>query len=117
MREPGVVDGDELLRQGKLNLVDLAGSENIGRSGATDMRAREAGNINVSLLALGRVINSLTMNAQHIPYRFYTKNKNNFFRESKLTRILQDSLGGKTITTIIATLSPSSSNHEVNFFY
>jgi kinesin family protein 11 len=61
------------------------------------------GNINASLLALGRVINALTMNAPHIPYR-----------ESKLTRILQDSLGGKTITTIIATISPASSNFEVN---
>ncbi|KAL7079708.1 hypothetical protein ACQ4LE_001321 [Meloidogyne hapla] len=101
IREPGLVNGEELLRQGKLNLVDLAGSENIGRSGATNMRAREAGNINTSLLALGRVINALTMGASHIPYR-----------ESKLTRILQDSLGGKTITTIIATISPASSNFE-----
>uniref|UniRef100_A0A914GYD2 Kinesin motor domain-containing protein n=1 Tax=Globodera rostochiensis TaxID=31243 RepID=A0A914GYD2_GLORO len=101
IREPGLINGEELLRQGKLNLVDLAGSENIGRSGATDKRAREAGNINASLLALGRVINALTTSAPHIPYR-----------ESKLTRILQDSLGGKTITTIIATLSPASSNFE-----
>ncbi|CAK5073981.1 unnamed protein product [Meloidogyne enterolobii] len=93
IREPGLVDGEELLRQGKLNLVDLAGSENIARSGATDIRAREA--------ALGRVINALTMGSSHIPYR-----------ESKLTRILQDSLGGKTITTIIATISPASSNFE-----
>jgi len=62
-------DGEELLRQGKINLVDLAGSENIGRSGATDKRAREAGNINVSLLSLGRVITALTANAPHIPYR------------------------------------------------
>lgn len=99
--------------------MDLAGSENIGRSGATDIRAREAGiffvflvlfifikkgNINTSLLALGRVINALTMGASHIPYR-----------ESKLTRILQDSLGGKTITTIIATISPASSNFEVYY--
>ena len=44
IRESGLVNGEELLRQGKLNLVDLAGSENIGRSGATDKRAREAGN-------------------------------------------------------------------------
>ena len=43
MRETGLVKGEELLRQGKFNLVDLAGSENIGRSGATDKRAREAG--------------------------------------------------------------------------
>jgi hypothetical protein len=45
--------GEEVLRIGKLNLVDLAGSENIGRSGAVDKRAREAGNINQSLLTLG----------------------------------------------------------------
>uniref|UniRef100_A0A914PJT1 Kinesin-like protein n=1 Tax=Panagrolaimus davidi TaxID=227884 RepID=A0A914PJT1_9BILA len=90
-----------LLKTGKLHLVDLAGSESIGRSGAVAARAREAGNINQSLLTLGRVINALTTNASHIPYR-----------ESKLTRILQDSLGGKTITTIIATLSPSSTNFE-----
>uniref|UniRef100_A0A1I7Z7K2 Kinesin-like protein n=1 Tax=Steinernema glaseri TaxID=37863 RepID=A0A1I7Z7K2_9BILA len=95
------VNGEELLKQGKLHLVDLAGSENVGKSGAVDKRAREAGNINQSLLTLGRVITSLTSNAQHIPYR-----------ESKLTRILQDSLGGRTITTLIATLSPAQSNFE-----
>ncbi|CAO4361282.1 unnamed protein product [Caenorhabditis nigoni] len=93
--------GEELVKQGKLNLVDLAGSENIGRSGAQGNRAKEAGSINQSLLTLGRVIRSLTTNAQHIPYR-----------ESKLTRLLQDSLGGSTITSLIATLSPSSSNFE-----
>jgi kinesin family protein 11 len=99
-----------LLRVGKLNLVDLAGSENVARSGAVQGRAREAGRINVSLLALGRVINLLSSknnnnnngnnngnDQQHIPYR-----------ESKLTRLLQDSLGGNTKTTIIATISPTS---------
>ncbi|CAB3408682.1 unnamed protein product [Caenorhabditis bovis] len=94
-------NGEELVKQGKLNLVDLAGSENIGRSGAQGNRAKEAGSINQSLLTLGRVIRSLTTNAQHIPYR-----------ESKLTRLLQDSLGGSTITSLIATLSPASSNFE-----
>lgn len=83
--------------------VDLAGSENIGRSGAVDRRAREAGNINQSLLTLGRVITALVERAPHIPYR-----------ESKLTRILQDSLGGRTKTSIIATVSPASMNLEVN---
>lgn len=63
------VEGDDMLKIGKLNLVDLAGSENIGRSGAVDMRAREAGNINESLLALGRVITALVDRAPHIPYR------------------------------------------------
>lgn len=95
------LDGEELVKIGKLNLVDLAGSENIGRSGAVDKRAREAGNINQSLLTLGRVITALVEKRPHIPYR-----------ESKLTRILQDSLGGKTKTSIIATVSPSSSNLE-----
>lgn len=61
--------GDDLLKVGKFNLVDLAGSENIGRSGAENKRAREAGMINQSLLTLGRVINALVDNAQHIPYR------------------------------------------------
>ncbi|KAI9065177.1 kinesin-domain-containing protein [Trametes sanguinea] len=93
--------GDGLLRVGKLNLVDLAGSENIGRSGAENKRAREAGMINQSLLTLGRVINALVDGSPHVPYR-----------ESKLTRLLQDSLGGRTKTCIIATISPARSNLE-----
>ncbi|XP_033757276.1 kinesin-like protein KIF11-A [Pecten maximus] len=93
------IDGEELLKTGKLYLVDLAGSENIGRSGAVDKRAREAGSINQSLLTLGRVITSLVEHAPHIPYR-----------ESKLTRLLQDSLGGRTKTSIIATISPAACN-------
>jgi len=92
----GSIEGEELLKIGKLNLVDLAGSENIGRSGAQDKRAREAGNINQSLLTLGRVITALVEKRPHIPYR-----------ESKLTRLLQDSLGGRTKTSIIATISPA----------
>eukprot|EP00092_Neocalanus_flemingeri_P020555 GFUD01022268.1.p1 GENE.GFUD01022268.1~~GFUD01022268.1.p1 ORF type:complete len:1112 (-),score=327.91 GFUD01022268.1:215-3550(-) len=95
------VEGEEVLRIGKLNLVDLAGSENVGRSGAMDKRAREAGNINQSLLTLGRVITCLVERAPHIPYR-----------ESKLTRLLQDSLGGRTKTSIIATISPAGINLE-----
>ncbi|KAF3787285.1 kinesin-related protein [Nymphaea thermarum] len=89
-------EGEELIKCGKLNLVDLAGSENISRSGAREGRAREAGEINKSLLTLGRVINSLVEHSGHVPYR-----------ESKLTRLLRDSLGGKTKTCIIATISPS----------
>ncbi|XP_020277289.1 kinesin-like protein KIN-5A [Asparagus officinalis] len=89
-------EGEEMIKSGKLNLVDLAGSENILRSGARDGRAREAGEINKSLLTLGRVINALVEHSGHIPYR-----------DSKLTRLLRDSLGGKTKTCIIATISPS----------
>ncbi|XP_066910744.1 kinesin-like protein KIF11 [Clytia hemisphaerica] len=95
------INGEEFLKTGKLNLVDLAGSENIGRSGAMEKRAREAGNINQSLLTLGRVITALVENAPHVPYR-----------ESKLTRLLKDSLGGRTKTSIIATISPASCNLE-----
>ncbi|WWC90417.1 uncharacterized protein L201_005352 [Kwoniella dendrophila CBS 6074] len=93
--------GEDMLRIGKFNLVDLAGSEAIGRSGATDKRAREAGMINQSLLTLGRVISALVEKGSHIPYR-----------ESKLTRLLQDSLGGRTKTCIVATVSPTRSNME-----
>ena len=63
------MEGEELLKTGKLNLVDLAGSENIGRSGAVEKRAREAGNINQSLLTLGRVITALVEHGRHVPYR------------------------------------------------
>ncbi|KAI4535489.1 hypothetical protein MG293_014715 [Ovis ammon polii] len=61
-------DGEELVKTGKLNLVDLAGSENSGRSGAVGKRAREAGNINQSLLTLGKVITALVERAPHVPY-------------------------------------------------
>ena len=94
-------DGEDYISAGKLNLVDLAGSENIQRSGAENKRAAEAGLINKSLLTLGRVINALVDRGSHIPYR-----------ESKLTRLLQDSLGGRTKTCIIATVSPARSNLE-----
>ncbi|KAI4256564.1 MAG: hypothetical protein L6R42_006144, partial [Xanthoria sp. 1 TBL-2021] len=94
-------NGEDFISAGKLNLVDLAGSENIQRSGAENKRAAEAGLINKSLLTLGRVINALVERGSHIPYR-----------ESKLTRLLQDSLGGRTKTCIIATVSPAKSNLE-----
>ncbi|KAK4184481.1 putative kinesin-like protein bimC [Podospora australis] len=94
-------NGEDYLMAGKLNLVDLAGSENIQRSGAENKRAAEAGLINKSLLTLGRVINALVDRSAHIPYR-----------ESKLTRLLQDSLGGRTKTCIIATVSPAKVNLE-----
>ncbi|KAI9733056.1 MAG: kinesin motor protein cin8 [Cirrosporium novae-zelandiae] len=94
-------NGEDFVSAGKLNLVDLAGSENVERSGATHKRAAEAGLINKSLLTLGRVINALVDKGSHIPYR-----------ESKLTRLLQDSLGGRTKTCIIATVSPAKSNLE-----
>jgi kinesin family protein 11 len=92
------LNGEDIIRTGRLHLVDLAGSECIGKSGATNARAKEAGKINLSLLSLGRVISALVEHKTHIPYR-----------ESKLTRLLQESLGGKAKTVIIATVSPSIS--------
>ena len=94
-------DGEEFVRCGKLNLVDLAGSENISRSGAKEKRAKEAGEINKSLVALGRVITALVDKSAHVPYR-----------DSKLTRLLRDALGGRCKTCIIATVSPASHSVE-----
>eukprot|EP01006_Ploeotia_vitrea_P055360 TRINITY_DN67989_c1_g1_i1.p1 TRINITY_DN67989_c1_g1~~TRINITY_DN67989_c1_g1_i1.p1 ORF type:complete len:793 (+),score=133.31 TRINITY_DN67989_c1_g1_i1:372-2750(+) len=93
--------GEDFWKIGKLNLVDLAGSENIRRSGAGGVRQEEAGKINQSLLSLAKVITSLVGGDSHIPYR-----------ESKLTRLLSDALGGKTKTCVIATISPASENFE-----
>lgn len=95
--------GTPAYRVSKMNLVDLAGSEDINKSGAVNERAREAGSINQSLLTLGKVINSLSEGKEprHIPYR-----------ESKLTRLLQGSIGGKTKTALIATISPAKINAQ-----
>ena len=91
---------DYMGKTGKLYLVDLAGSEKVGKTGAAGKRLDEAKNINKSLTALGHVINSLTDGkSTHIPYR-----------DSKLTRVLQDSLGGNSKTSLIVTCSPSPYN-------
>ena len=85
---------------GKLYLVDLAGSEKVSKTGAEGQVLDEAKNINKSLSALGNVISALADgNKSHIPYR-----------DSKLTRILQESLGGNSRTTIIICCSPASFN-------
>ncbi|BGP48766.1 hypothetical protein JCM10450v2_004642 [Rhodotorula kratochvilovae] len=87
-------------KTGSLFLVDLAGSEKIGKTGATGQTLEEAKKINKSLSALGMVINALTDGkSSHIPYR-----------DSKLTRILQESLGGNSRTTLIINCSPSLYN-------
>ncbi|KAK0161534.1 hypothetical protein PV327_009993 [Microctonus hyperodae] len=83
----------------KFHFVDLAGSERLKRTGATGERAKEGISINCGLLALGNVISALgdkTKKAFHVPYR-----------DSKLTRLLQDSLGGNSQTCMIACVSPS----------
>merc|ERR1719160_1493154 len=89
----------------KLNLVDLAGSERQKGTGASGQTLKEGANINKSLSALGNVINALVECANgkkvFIPYR-----------NSKLTRVLQESLGGNSLCTMLATLSPAACNYE-----
>ncbi len=95
-------DRGEHIRVGKLNLVDLAGSERQSKTGATGDRLKEATKINLSLSALGNVISALIDGkSQHIPYR-----------DSKLTRILQDSLGGNTKTVMCANAGPAEYNYD-----
>ncbi|KAG2498997.1 hypothetical protein HYH03_003183 [Edaphochlamys debaryana] len=90
------------IRVGKLNLVDLAGSERQSKTGATGDRLKEATKINLSLSALGNVISALVEGkGGHVPYR-----------DSKLTRLLQDSLGGNTKTTMCANMGPADWNYD-----
>ena len=90
------VKGKKQFKNGKLNMVDLAGSERVKLSGASGKHLDESRRINKSLSALGNVINALTdPKTKHIPYR-----------DSKLTRLLQNSLGGNCKTSMIAMISP-----------
>lgn len=92
------IDGST--KEGKLNLADLAGSEKVGKTGATGDTLEEAKKINQSLSALGNCINALTKSKKgHVPYR-----------DSKLTHILRESLGGNSKTTLIIACSPHSFN-------
>lgn len=114
------VNKDRVIRVGKLNLVDLAGSERQRKTNSFGQRQRESIKINLSLSALGNVINSLmkihsdkqqscksaggttkSITQQHTPYR-----------DSKLTRLLQDSLGGNAKTLMIASIGPASYNYD-----
>merc|ERR1719335_1505392 len=96
------IDGEEHIRVGKLNMVDLAGSERQSKTGATGDRLKEATKINLSLSALGNVISALVDGkSSHIPYR-----------DSKLTRLLQDSLGGNTKTVMVANVGPADYNYD-----
>ena len=90
-REPGALT----VRRGKLNLVDLAGSERVGKSGVGGGALREAKHINLSLHALEKVVVALSDGDPHVPYR-----------DSVMTMLLKDSLGGNCATAMVATVSP-----------
>ncbi|VDO53970.1 unnamed protein product [Schistosoma margrebowiei] len=94
--------GEKHIRVGKLNLVDLAGSERQSKTLSEGERLKEATKINLSLSTLGNVISALVDGkSTHIPYR-----------DSKLTRLLQDSLGGNSKTIMIANIGPATYNYE-----
>ena len=90
---------EKIIKKGTLNLVDLAGSEKVSKTGVVGETLEEAKKINLSLATLGNVIHALTQGLGHIP-----------FRDSKLTRILKESLGGNYKTYLIVTCSPHSYN-------
>ncbi|KAK4521526.1 uncharacterized protein ATC70_012142 [Mucor velutinosus] len=99
---PNAEDGDWIITSSKFHFVDLAGSERLKRTAAEGDRRKEGININAGLLALGNVISALgdpSKKSTHVPYR-----------DSKLTRLLQDSLGGSAMTLMIACVSPAESN-------
>ena len=90
----------ESSKTGKIYFVDLAGSEKMSKAGIEgNAMLKEAQNINKSIMTLGMVINALTKGSKHIPYR-----------DSKLTRVLQESLGGNSLTNLIINCSPHMSN-------
>ncbi|XP_047102355.1 kinesin-like protein KIF3B [Schistocerca piceifrons] len=99
---PTVDSCQKMVKVGKLNLVDLAGSEKQCKTGTKGERLKEATKINLSLSALGNVISALVDGKNsHIPYR-----------DSKLTRLLQDSLGGNSKTLMVANIGPASYNYD-----
>lgn len=83
-----------------MNLIDLAGAERVNKTGATGQRALEGQKINLSLSVLGNVINALS------------EGKKPPFRDSKLTRLLSNSLGGNCKTIMCTALSPADDNHD-----
>jgi kinesin family protein 3/17 len=124
-------EAGEVVRQGVLNLVDLAGSERQGKTGATGQRLKEAAKINMSLSALGNVISalvagtsSLNITRNFFLFHFFLLSYLSHlishpigkphipYRDSKLTRLLQNSLGGNSKTVMVAAVSPAQDNYE-----
>lgn len=113
--------------KGVLTFVDLAGSESLSRTGSEGLNQDEAKEINKSISALGRVIESLSRQSQYIDMdglneKKEVKNRNNFgskkyvsYRDSKLTEILSECLGGNSKTYIIANVSPFAANCEETY--
>eukprot|EP00598_Pedospumella_elongata_P003633 CAMPEP_0184967160 /NCGR_PEP_ID=MMETSP1098-20130426/636_1 /TAXON_ID=89044 /ORGANISM="Spumella elongata, Strain CCAP 955/1" /LENGTH=1639 /DNA_ID=CAMNT_0027488573 /DNA_START=77 /DNA_END=4996 /DNA_ORIENTATION=+ len=97
--------GSDMPVRGRLNLVDLAGSERVGKSGVTGLAMKEAQHINKSLSALGDVMEALDQKSKHVPYR-----------NSKLTYLLQHSLGGNSRTMMIVTVCPTDLTFEESLF-
>ena len=98
---------EKIILKSHINLIDLAGSENSSKTGCVGQRLKEGSNINKSLLALSNVINKLSQNNGNI-------GNGNFFvnyRDSKLTRLLQNSLGGNSKTAIICTITDDSEHY------
>ena len=94
------IEGSQHVRQARLNLVDLAGSERVAKTGAEKEGFKEGVSINYALMILGNCISALTTKGQtHIPYR-----------DSALTKLLRDSLGGNAKTLMIANIGPASYN-------
>ena len=99
------VESTDKVVNSKLNLVDLAGSERTKKTGSSGLTLKEATYINKSLSFLEQVVIALSSNIRdHIPYR-----------QSRLTNLLRDSLGGNCKTVMIAAISPSSSSYEDSY--
>ena len=106
----GEEETEKILLKNHINLIDLAGSENSNKTGCVGQRLKEGSNINKSLLALSNVINKLSQNSGN-----NNANSQNFFvnyRDSKLTRLLQNSLGGNSKTTIICTITDDAEHYN-----
>ncbi|OON14670.1 kinesin motor domain protein [Opisthorchis viverrini] len=97
----GEVHSNGSRKRSVINLVDLAGSEKAGQTGATGDRLKEGANINRSLSALGNVISALADGKKVVPYR-----------DSVLTKLLQNALGGNSKTIMIAAISPADINYQ-----